>query len=398
MIFLSLSSKQVWPHILAVSRFKPDRIVFFHSDSVLESKGPARRLKRFFDKRFHGENPPESECIEIPHDDFTAIENHLDQTVANLQLDLNQCVLNFTGGNKLMAAAAFQWATRRGIPSFYLERGNFVTWFEPRDGEVDTRTEALDGHITDSIDPVALLQCQIDASEVERIGERLTLNELGQETEVEEMDRLQRNGTSLDRYLDFEGAADKDWKKGDALEINVAAVLLKLGVPSVQRSLRLKVKTGTGISSRNPHAEIDLLFNWSGRLWIVDCKDRKAAENLASALGKAIGSNSNKPGVSRLLGRIGDELSIGQTKVLKEDLIVAREMGGLLGKVVCVRKADLPEEVQEFARSNQVKIVKKDELVEGWRRLLDPGAKPTQDDLKSLENLFSDSRGIDDGN
>ena len=160
-------------------------------------------------------------------------------------------------------------------------------------------------------------------------------------------------------------------------------MLLKLGVPRVQRSLRFKVKSAQGVSSRRPHAEIDLLFNWNGRLWLVDCKDQEPVENLVPKLRRHLPRQLD-PKAEELLQRIHDELTIGQTKALKEDLLAVREAGGLLGQIICVRKAELPDEVRQFARHNHIELVAKSDLVSGFRLLLFPNQLASEEQLKSL--------------
>ncbi len=389
MILLSLASKQIWPQVRTVAQVKPARLVLLHSGDAAESRDPAQRLKRFFDNC--GLVPKGGTRLELISDsDFSTIERQLDALQVKHQLDLNQCLLNFTGGNKLMATAAFRWAAKRGVKAFYLERRSQITWFEPRDGEVLTRAEPLDGHLTDEVDPVSLLRCQCEASEVERPGQRLTLNAAGKQVELAGFERLHLAGNCLRRFLQVEGQADRDEKEGDALEFNVAAVLLKLGVPSVQRSLRLKVRSADNVPTRKPHAEIDLLFNFDGRLWLVDCKDRRSSDELMDGLERELcpAMSGLRQEARLLLDRVRKELAISQTKVLKEDLIAVREGGGLLGQVVCIRKANLDEEVVQYANKNQIEVVSKTELGSRLQSLLYPNRRAAPDDLRSLVNVF----------
>lgn len=385
MNLLSLASKQIWPQVLAVAHLKPQRLLLLHSEDPAESKGPAQRLKRFFDDS--GLVPKGGTRLELVSDsDFDAIERRLDELQRSHQLPLADCVVNFTGGNKLMATAAFRWAARHAR-AFYLERRNQLTWFTAPDGKMVTRTEKLDGRLTDTLDPVALLRCQLDASEVQRPGQTLVLNEAGQKLAEPDLLRRLLNGNDARPWLRITGEADRAVKDGDALEFAVAAALLKLGVKQVQRSLRLKVKSTQQVGTRLPHAEIDLLFTWGGRLWLVDCKDRMPAEDLAENLRRYLHRPLN-PNAEELLTRIQNELSIGQTKVMKEDLLAMREAGGLLGNVVCVRKAELPEEVIQFARHNQISVVPKSNLVEGLRNLLFPNRPAAPGDLAALAAHF----------
>jgi hypothetical protein len=122
-------------------------------------------------------------------------------------------------------------------------------------------------------------------------------------------------------------------------------------------------------------------------LWLVDCKDRMPAEDLAERLRRCLPGPLTAT-VEELLARIQKELSIGQTKVMKEDLLAVREAGGLLGNVVCVRKAELPEEVLQYARHNGIGVVRKSDLVEGFRTLLFPTRPAGNDDVAGLVAHF----------
>jgi hypothetical protein len=90
----------------------------------------------------------------------------------------------------------------------------------------------------------------------------------------------------------------------------------------------------------------------------------------------------------KLLTRIHEELSISQTKALKEDLLAVRETGGLLGNVVCVRKAQLPDEVVQYAAHNHIAIVRKSELFTGFDGLLSPNRPASRTDLATLAARF----------
>jgi len=385
MTLLSLASKQIWPQVLAVAHLKPERVFLLHSEDVAESKGPAQRLKRFFDDS--GLVPKGGTRLALISDsDFDAIERRLDDLQREHRLPLPECMVNITGGNKLMATAAFRWGARHA-QAFYLERRNQLTWFSAPDGNMVTRAEKLEGSLTDALDPVALLRCQLDTSEVQRPGQAIQLNEAGQKFPEQDLFRRLQSGNDARPWLRVMGEADREAKDGDALEFAAAAVLLKLGVKRVQRSLRLKVKSTEQMGTRLPHAEIDLLFTWGGRLWLVDCKDRMPAEDLAENLRRFLHRPLN-PNAETLLARIQKELSIGQTKVMKEDLLAVREAGGLLGNVVCVRKAELPDEVVQFARHNQIAVVQKNALVEGLRNLLLPNRPAASADLIALAAHF----------
>lgn len=387
---LSLASKQIWPQVLSVLHTHPRRLLLLHSEDARESKQPAQRLQRFFDKS--GLVPSGGTSLHsISGTDFKAIEDRLDQLQKKEALQPEMSALNFTGGNKLMATAAFRWAAEQGMRAFYLERGNQLTWFAARDGHMQTRTGALDGNLANDLDPVALLCCQLDASELERAGETICLSVKGKNLPEEKFFLQLSNGADARPWLDRVGVADREVKEGDALELATAAALLKLGVKRVQRGLRLKVKSLLGAGTRLPHAEIDLLFIWNGRLWLVDCKDRKPTEDLVQGLRGCLSSRLNE-NARQLLARIENELSIGQTKVLKEDLLAVREAGGLLGNVICVRKSELPVEVEQYARHNGIAIIHKKKLVDDLRNLLYPHQPASRDQLQLLAQARTAAR------
>ncbi|VVM06818.1 hypothetical protein MAMC_01277 [Methylacidimicrobium cyclopophantes] len=384
---VTLASRQIWPQVLAVLRLEPLRLVLLHSEDKAESGDPAQRLKRFFDAS--GLVPKGGTTRqEIPCGDFEGILTRLE----GLEVDPQTTLLHFTGGNKLMAIAAFQWASRRKILSFYLERANRMIWFAPSEEGMQIGEEALDGHIADRLDPLQLLRCQVDASELERNGELLRLNERGTKLSLEEISARCDREEDLRPFLSIgeREEGDKKDKEGDRLEYNTAVALLKLGVQSVRRSLRLKVKSSPGVSTNKVHEEIDLLFNFDGRLWLVDCKDRRPAEELVSELEKRLKLASFKiEQVQTLLQRIQDELSIGQLKTLKLDLLSIQDVGGLLGRTICVRRSVLPEEVREYAKKKGIEVIRSTELVNGLRVLLHAKAPATDGDLSDLRERFT---------
>jgi hypothetical protein len=329
----------------------------------------------------------------VPHDDFAAVRRALDHLwIADGR---PAAVVNFTGGNKLMATAAFQWARERALKCFYLERGFQFFWFDFDDRQEAIRVTQPDLRSTHALDPLALVRCHVDASEVEREGQMLRLSakaaELGEEDFWKQLPSMDRDrALSL---LDVEGTVDEEPKQGDALELIVALALLRLGVPRVRRSLRLKVQSAPGVSARRPHAEIDLLFNWGGRLWLVDCKDRKPIVDVAEAFFRASTRNqlASAEDYARMQDLLRSAIQVSDTKVIKEDLLAVREIGGLLGETVCVRRTQLNGEVRQFARRNRVRLIEsarsENNLRDGLWALLRPDEPASEEMLAGLTDL-----------
>lgn len=368
MILLTLASRQIWPQVLAVAHLKPARVVLLHSQDAAESKGPAQRLQRLFDDS--GLVPKGGTQLEtVPHDDFSAIESCFDEIVARHRLNLGECVVNFTGGNKLMATAVFRRVARRGLRAFYLERGNLVTWFEPRDGDMLTHAEPLTTTIANHLDAAALLACQFGNEVVQFHGERLTLNEKGAKVappdlaaKLQSETRLDRDAFDFRKWLRIENPSPRLPNEGDNLEYATACALLRSGVPAVRRGVELSALP----SSPNAEGELDLVFNWNGRLWVVDCKDRVGSENKVDKLRTALlGAGALNAQTETLLNSLADDLADRDIKTLREDLLQISEVGGLLGYALAVRSTKPPRQAIEFAASRhpKVEILLKSDLV-----------------------------------
>ncbi len=377
---LSLASRQIWPQVLAVAHLKPDRVFLLHSEDLAESKGPAQRLKRFFDSS--GLAPTGGTRLEpVSHTDFSAIESRFDEIVAAHQLNLGECIVNITGGNKLMATAVFRRVARRGVRTFYLERGNLVTWFEPCDGDMLTHAEPLPAGITNDLDAAAMLSCQFGDEVVQFQGERLTLNEKGSKIVPQEVAAKLKDETRLDRgafdfrkWLRIENPSPRQPKEGDNLEYGTACALLMARVPAVRRSVEL----ATLPNSRNSEGELDLVFNWNGRLWVVDCKDRVGGETKIEALrGALLGAGGGNRQTEALLDSLAEDLKDRDIKILREDLLQISEVGGLLGCALAVRSSQPPQQALEFAASRhpQVDVLLKKDLVKRLPAIL-AGRRP----------------------
>ncbi len=384
MILLSLASKQIWPQVLGFLHLnpRPDRLVLFHTDEEGESAGPARRLKELFvSQRLLPEDAVE--LVRVPHDQFGDVVETLAATAERLGLDESNCRVHFTGGNKLMALAATEWCRLAGTPCFYLERDLRVFPFRPRGTDLlPQESFQLDPHLAREIEPLALLRCQLGSAEVVAPGQRLTLNDRGRKLPEQELGPLLKADHDFRRFLDWD-VAEMESNSGFALEFATAVALLKLGVPVVQRSVRLvpKVLRGSG----REEGELDLVFNWGGKLWVVDCKDRRSAEDKVEKLRTEIFRQLTPDRcLNGLLDKLGEELRERDLHPLKEDLLAVAEVGGLLGQAICVRRSPLPLQAAEFAQSRNLPVVLRDRLITDLRPVLFPNEPASLDQLRCL--------------
>jgi len=387
MTLLSLASRQIWPQVLAVLYFRPTRLVLFHSGEEGESKRPAERLKKFFEQS--GLLSDGVQLSPVPHDSFSGLMDRLAAVAEASLLDGSNCRLNLTGGNKLMAMAAAEWSRLNGVPCFYLERDLRVFPFLPVATELKPQScFTLDPQLAKDLDPVALLRCQLDAAEIVSAGERLTLSPDGKAFSEAALRDALRRGQPPDPWPLLLRAGDRPRNEnvGDDLELLTAVVLLRLGVPVVQRGIRLK--SGSGRGHWQDEGELDLVFNWSGKLWIVDCKHRRSAESRMATLRNCLASaDAITVEVEQLLAQVTDELRDKELKPLKEDLLTIAESGGLLGRALAVRVTRLPQEAAEFARSRGLPIVLRSDLVEDLGALLHPSQAASMDALRALAKV-----------
>ena len=363
---LSLASRQVWPQILGVVEFKPRRLILLHSSHKEESEEPARRLVDFFCQAGLLKSD-EMALEEISHNQFVLIQEQLEEVSRRHALDTTRCMLNFTGGNKLMATAAFRWAERRWVKAFYLERGRELTEFNMEHGGVMTgKPRILDGAKTDALDAVELLKCQLGAAKVASANERLTLSPRGKTLHSGQLQKMIKDAARVSRSkVDFREHLDGYDKNeimmaGSNLEYASAVMILKAGVRAVYRSVELKSSTMQGTKLEG---ELDLIFNWNGKLWVVDCKDRASVSDKLNGIETEMakmGMPSEK--LRKQIDALRKELEDRDIKVLREDLAHIAETGGILGTTLCVRSSKLPSQAEEYARSRRLNIVYKDDL------------------------------------
>ena len=364
---LSLASRQVWPQILGVVEFKPRRLILLHSSDKEESAEPARRLVEFFGKA--GLLDPKAMSLEeISHNQFVLIQEQLEEVSRKYALDTTRCMLNFTGGNKLMATAAFRWAERRWINCFYLERGSELIEFEMRHGGVlSPRPRRLDVAQTNSLDAAELLKCQLGTATVDSANERLTLSARGRGTHINQLQKEMQDHQRLSRSpIDYRGyleGYDKHeiMEAGFNLEYAAAVMLLKLGVPAVYRSIELK---SSAMQGTKLEGELDLVFNWNAKLWVADCKDKvSAADKFDAVETQMLKLGPLAPRLKALLDGLRGEFEERDIRVLRGDLAQIAETGGLLGKALCVRSSRLPSQAEAFAKSRRLNIVYKDNML-----------------------------------
>lgn len=209
-------------------------------------------------------------------------------------------------------------------------------------------------------------------------GERVRLNEKGETVPLEEITAQLRKDTRLDRggfdfrkWLDIEHDKIHETREGDNLEYGVAVMLLRIGPQQVYRGVELKPH----IYAQLTEGELDLVFNWNGKLWVVDCKDKTSGKQKLDKFKTALLTEGvNLTAIQPQLDMVERELDEKDIKVLREDILQVSEVGGLLGSALAVRRPSLPKQAMEFAQSRRprVEVILKDELEKRLAALLRP--------------------------
>jgi hypothetical protein len=366
MTLLTLVSRQIWPQVIAVAVEKPDTVILLHTDNGRESQRPAERLKHLLESEglirpgnVHLQPIPSSpiaDCIEAIG---TAAEAD--------SLGPDNCRMHLTGGTKLLNMAAVEWCRMCSNPSFYLDnqggRQQIVPFLFDRGHLVQGPPQPIRPDTTNFIDPLALLKCQLDDEDVTHDGQTITLSPKGMETSLAALPQLidherNRRDTSkpslIERLFDTNGPTPEP-RAGDLLELATAFALLKSGPNRVQRGVTHKSRNRS--NSLNDSGELDLVFNWNGRLWIVDCKDRKDAEDRVGQLRNELFSTGISSKADQLLKGIAAELKDKELKTLKEDMAALADAGGLQGQALIVRREKLPTQAEDYARTRKLAVV-----------------------------------------
>ncbi len=369
-LLLSTASRQIWPQIHAVLHIKPSRVLLLHSHDARESLRPAERLRDLL----LGAGLPflgGVDLKEIPDDDMHGARTAVASFVGGRRDD---AIVHFTGGNKLMSTGAFLAAVDCGVRSCYLERRLQLCWFEPGDRRLATRTEKIDPHQADGIDAVALLRCQIDAVQIAGEPQAFALTGRAKALDCGTFERdlfsrtWHRDGERLQfrRGREWLEPAPDVTHKGDHLELAVVATVLRFGPSRVYKGVRIQTEGASG-----DQTDLDVIFNWDGHLWIVDCKDKARHWQKLNVISRYLPPRSTwEPTLQRAFGQIGSELEATHYILLKQALFDVQQGGGLQGRLVIVRRHHLPPPVGDFARAVGASHTTIEQIAPAFRELL----------------------------
>lgn len=312
-VLLCLLSDQHVPNLLSVHHFKPDRLV------LVESKQMEGKSHSFLNALKAGDIETDrfnysDRCTVVPLnrvDDMLYVRGVMETTIRSFPE--SDWLVNLTGGNKLMALAAYDCFAKRTSRLFYIEHGqpcNMIFLDSPATESSGHRLsirEFLAGYGYElnktSQQIAALAEEDTTLWETSRVlAENATSNDLFEFTDkernmardkgitiashqVEKLDKasqeaiISRFGSQADGSVKLDKVGGK-FVTGDWLEVFAWGILIRnakaLNINDVQRSIK---PSRTGDKEPN---EMDVVFVDSEMaLVMVECKSGKQGQNNA---------------------------------------------------------------------------------------------------------------------
>lgn len=263
-----LASEQLWPNILALVHWQKDAgglgdLCIYYTDDPHRSADPARRFAAFCQRLY----PPIR--VHLPRRAGESSARGVLEQIAQWQEELpgRRWIIHATGGTKLMFAGAVQAAALPDTQVVYRELSGQWYRITHQDGGIVAVPLAVADTETDFLPVQPLIEvhyCPRPEARWEMVpAQRLPIAQLTQAGVA-----LDWNWPKMFCHCGLRG----DQPAGFLFEQFVAACLLELGIAQVALNARLTLGAGQCLQ------EIDILANHHGRLLIVDCKLRTAAE------------------------------------------------------------------------------------------------------------------------
>lgn len=211
-------------------------------------------------------------------------------------------------------------------------------------------------------------------SEIRRQPRILTLTSHGRQLPLRDaLAILKRSIVSNDeRYEPIICPDEKPWRPrfaefdaaGERFELMVALALLKLGVEQVAH--RVELSSRDSQAREHKHAELDLVFIWPGRLWVVECKDHEKSERKGRRIWDSLKRNVRLKELDvdeqAFVDELGGMIRRRYRKTSKERILAAQECGGALAQVIFTVRGEPSGDVREFAESNRLHIARENAL------------------------------------
>lgn len=313
------------------------------------------------------------ELWELERIEISAIEELLDRIY--FSDPENTWAVNITGGTKIMAIAAHGWATKNGIPAFYVDTGNREIYTfengkrrsEPLPDVADYASLlSLHGYtIQNKIESPVRPEARANLDELLEVailtpGVVHELNYIAQSAE-KYLTASYRSSDDLGKALAICKKAGKlDYRENAVVFLDEEArrwcngVWLEQYVQAVLAGLKREKRINSWASSaevtkNKTKNELDAIFTANNRLYVIECKTQRASGadgiNAASILYKADSING------RVAGIFTQSLICSLDELNRSDMSRAKEMGI---EIVCgSRLKDLRKIIIEWTGKNE---------------------------------------------
>lgn len=336
-VLITIASEQTWPQIIPMYHLKNkdghgfDKIIILYSGfNPSKSKDPATRLKTFIEKY---DLSKETYLQEVEGEiDFSEPLNNL---VNNLGITTSDDVyVNFTGGTKTMSLMLSIWAAQKGYILFYTYSGSRLQFYKQISNGLLNKvgSEDIDVRITNDIDPIDIVKLQC--------GEEF----------IKDEGRQYKSSVEINNKNIPQSGSD-----GILLE---RAMLHFFQDSNIKYRHSIKLKA---VKASTPHEEIDVLLNYNGTLWLVECKKRKNLNfnaDVRDRIKRAYkGKDVSKPGIiDQLIIDLEKNLSSNKHMQFKSDVFSAKKISGINAKVLWV-VTDYDNNDNEFCKSENIEYI-----------------------------------------
>lgn len=299
-IHLCLVSDQPTPNVVPAcdSRYRPEKVVLLTAE---KHRTHAAWVKKVLNDR---NVATEIWAIKAPYD-FEHIRARIEELLQ--REDMTDIALNVTGGSKMMALAAHEIFSSKGLPVFYVQpHKDLILSLHPYGPAVEIQdklnlSEFMFAHgfevSTLRYDPVAPSHSQLGRILLDDIGKHEkaigAVNYLASTAENKDLlsDHIGPRQTNVkgfhslvelltnhgllrheDGRLRFTSEADRFFVNGGWLEEFLFSCVMRLGESMKIQDVAMGVEVCSPSGSRN---EIDVAILYNNRLHIIECKTRR---------------------------------------------------------------------------------------------------------------------------
>lgn len=360
-VLITIASEQVWPQIVPVyhliNKDKTifDKIIIVHSHNTARSEEPAKRLETFIK-----EHKLSKEIYLQQVEEETDFSEPLNNLVSKLDITAadDDVYVNLTCGTKIMSIILSTWGTQKGYTLFYTYNGSKLQLYKRTSNNIldNVGTEDIDVSITNDIDPIEIVTLQCGEDYIDDVGNF-----------YEDYNTMKKKMGSPKQYTD-----------GIHLEEEIVNYFINSKI-KYRHSVRLKSSKASV-----PHEEIDVLLNFNGSLWVIECKMKKIIQDWGNCIRSCLKEDYNNiqpENIKNLIKKIEKEIGTNLAMQYKADIFSAKKISGINAKVLWITTHKIPDHIKSFCDDEDIKYLEKISF-DGYNNYLSKESK------KELDKIF----------